>query len=103
MHIRMSTWATRPGMDDESARLWSTGARDIFYRQPGLVQANILALPDSDQRMTFSVWESVEHHEQFVAGELQRAVRMFDDVFAPGGNPQAKLWQLLAGEWPAQR
>jgi heme-degrading monooxygenase HmoA len=100
MYVRMSTWATRPGMDDESRRLYASGARDIFYRQPGIVQASLLALPDTDQRMTLSVWESVEDHERFVAGDLVQAVHMFDHVFAPGGTPQANLWQLLAGDWP---
>jgi heme-degrading monooxygenase HmoA len=103
MYVRMSTWTTRPGMDDESVRLWTSGARDIFFSQPGIVQANLLALPDTDQRMTLSVWESVGAHERFVAGGLQQAVRMFDHVFAPEGTPRANLWQLLAGDWSPPR
>lgn len=103
MFVRMSRWDTRPGMDHESQRLWATGARDIFFSQPGIVQASLLALPDSKQRMTLSVWESTDDHDRFVVGDLRRAVGMFDDVFAPGGTPNAALWQVMSDDWRSPR
>src|SRR4051794_27538810 len=99
MYVGMSIWRTRPAMDDEPQRLRSAGARHVFFRQPGIVQANLLALPDTDRRMTLSVWESAEAHERFVAGDLATAVRMYDAVFASGGSPNAALWQVMAGDW----
>lgn len=99
MYVRMSRWDSRPGMDEESLRLWSTGAREVFFSQQGIVQASLLALPDSDTRMTFSVWESATDHDRFVAGDLRRAVRMYDGVFAPGSTPNPTLWQVLSDDW----
>jgi heme-degrading monooxygenase HmoA len=99
MYVRMSRWDTRPGLDDESRRLWAGGAREIFLAQPGIVQASLLALPDSNQRMTLSVWESAEDHDRFASGEVRRAAAMFDAIYAEGGTPHAAMWTVLTDDW----
>jgi heme-degrading monooxygenase HmoA len=99
MFVRMSRWDTRPGMDDESRRLWTDGAAEIFLAQPGIVQASLLALPDSNQRMTFSVWQTAADHHRFVAGDLRHAVARYAAVFAEGGTPSAALWTVMTDDW----
>lgn len=99
MLVRMSRWQTRPDRDDDSRRIWADGARGVFLGQPGIVQASILALPDTDSRMTFSVWQSQADHDRFAAGALKRTVSMFDDIFVPGTAPEPVLWSVLTDDW----
>jgi heme-degrading monooxygenase HmoA len=103
MIIRMSEWATRPGADRRSLKLWNDGVRELWHEQDGLIQVNLLAKGGSLDRMTFSVWESREAYERFQRSEaLQQLTRSFDTVYdGQGGRPRANEWTVLTNDWPA--
>jgi heme-degrading monooxygenase HmoA len=100
--IRMSKWSVQVGLEDIDHReRWYQGVRDVWYAQPGLLNAHVLGRPGTRDRMTFSVWESEEHYRAFIeSGALQHVIDESDDIYAPDGHPVAEEWAVLTEDWP---
>ena len=102
MLIRMSAWRSKPDADERSLQLWSTGVRDLWHAQEGLLQVHLLARPGTLQRMTFSVWESPSAYEAFARSEaLSEISATFEDIYdGDGGRPAPVEWVVLTDDWP---
>jgi heme-degrading monooxygenase HmoA len=101
MLIRMSHWVTKPGMDEESRRLWEERVRAIWRAQPGLIQAHLLAEDGSDRRMTFSVWRTQADYDAFRASDALREVAAaYDAIYTEDGRPAPVDWRVLTDDWP---
>lgn len=100
--IRMSKWSVREGLENIDHReRWYQGVRDLWYAQPGLLNAHVLGRPGTRERMTFSVWESEEQYRAFTGSSaLQHVIGESDDIYAPGGRPVAQEWAVLTDDWP---
>lgn len=100
MIVRMTRWRARPGTDAESRHLWESAVRPIWWSQPGLVRAHLLAATDSDERMTFSVWRTADDYDAFVRSpDLVRVVEAYDHIYTDDGRPRAQDWTVLTEDW----
>lgn len=100
MIVRMTHWTAKPGTDAESKRLWDDSVGAVWRSQPGLVRAHLLAQPDSQDRMTFSVWQSEDHYRKFVeSDDLQQVAAAYAHVYEIDGGPAAAEWTVLTDDW----
>lgn len=103
-HIRMSRWESKPGMDEESLRLWDNGVLDMWRAQPGLLHVYLLARPGTTERMTMSIWESADAYQAFLdSGALGPIADAYSAVYAPGTRPVATEWNVVTDDWPDAR
>ena len=96
MLVRMARWECRPEAREEAAELFDTGALPILARQPGARGAMLLAEPDTNRRIAFTIWEDEESYRAFVASPAMREItEMFAPMYAGGGRPVGTEFEVL--------
>ena len=80
MLVRIARWECRPEAREEAANLFEHGALPILARQRGARGAMLLAEPDGNRRIAFTVWEDEESYREFVESD---AMREITEMFAP--------------------
>ena len=80
MLVRLARWECKPEAQEEAAALFEHGALPILTRQPGARGAMLLAEPDGNRRIAFTMWEDEESYRAFVESD---AMREITEMFAP--------------------
>jgi heme-degrading monooxygenase HmoA len=100
-YIRMSCWTAEPDSDAESLARWAGGTLARWREQPGLLHVHMLEREGTQDRMTLSVWDSVDSYDRFIAsGQLVEIIASFDGIYAAGGAPVATEWVVMTDDWP---
>ena len=88
MYVRMAYWSCKPECWGEDAELFHDGAVPIMQAHQGFVRAMLLGEQKAEQRIAFTVWESPQAYEAFVASpDLEKITVMFSHMYVEGKRP----------------
>jgi hypothetical protein len=97
MFVRMAYWNCKQDCWGADAALFETGAVPVMQGHAGFVRAMLLAVPGSEQRIAFTVWQNKEAYRTFVEGpDLDRITRMFAHMYAEGNLPEPMEYEVRA-------
>ena len=97
MFVRMAYWNCRQECWGEDIELFESGAVPIMQGHDGFVRAMLLATPDADQRIAFTVWRDRAAYEAFVASpDLEKITQMFEHMYVDDDRPEPVEYAIRA-------
>ena len=97
MLVRMAYWNCRQECWGEDSSLFRSGAVPIMQGHEGFIQAMLLATPDAEQRIAFTVWNSPESYQNFVQSpDLEKITKMFAHMYIEGNLPDPVEYNIRA-------
>ena len=96
MLVRMARWECRPEAREQAAELFENGALPILAEQPGARGAMLLAEPDTNRRIAFTIWDDEASYRQFVESDAMREItEMFAPMYVDGALPVGSAFEVV--------
>ncbi len=94
---RMSSWNCRSECWGEDRETFHAMAVPIMQAHDGFVEAMLLAEPEKDQRIAFTVWRDQTAYDAFCAHpDLEKITRIFAHMYVEGIRPRPMDYEVRA-------
>lgn len=97
MLVRMAQWKCSPDYWGADRELFEGAAVPIMQGHDGFVQAMLLAVPETPERIAFTVWRDAEAYERFCQSpDLARITGLFAHMYVDGAPPVPADYEVRA-------